>query len=123
MAAPLAVNLRIMRNKNLWRALAVGFCALVFFFALHAKTALYNNGALGKLTPSTSSKLWTSGQKMEAPPVSVNTGVLLWIAALLLLQPSLRRLLPISNTLFVRPPGNLPLSERHRFLRPPPALL
>ncbi|MGA2905581.1 MAG: hypothetical protein ABSD98_17280, partial [Candidatus Korobacteraceae bacterium] len=61
-----ALNLRIMQNKTLWRAMPVAFCALVFFFALHAKTAVYNAGPAGKLTPSTACKLWSSGQKMQA---------------------------------------------------------
>jgi hypothetical protein len=94
----------------------------VFFFALHAKTSLYNNGTPAKLTPSTASKLWTSGQKMEAQPLAASSAVLFWIAALFLLQPNSRRPLPIRNTVFVPAPRNLALRHLHRFLRPPPVI-
>ena len=122
MASPLAVNLRIMQNKHLWRAFGVAFCALVFFFALHAKTAVYNNGAPAKLTPSTSCKLWTSSQKMETPSLGVSGGVLFWMAALLLLTLYLRRHVCVCSAFLVPPPGILPLRHLSRFLRPPPVL-
>ena len=121
MVSPLAVNLRIMRNKNLWRAFAVAFCALVFFFALHAKTAVYNGGAPPRLTPATACKLWTSGQKMQAQP-QVSTGVLLWITALFLFERYFERSLHVCHAFLSPPPSKLPLRHSHRFLRPPPVL-
>ena len=45
----------------------VALCVLVFMFALHAKTAVYNGGAPAKVTPSTASKLWLNGQKDGSP--------------------------------------------------------
>ena len=52
----------IVQKETLWRTLAVLVCALVFFFALHAKTSIYNGSGVN-VTPSTSSKLWLGGQK------------------------------------------------------------
>ena len=54
-----------MQHERLWRGLLLMLCALVFMFALHAKTAVYNGSAPAKVTPSTASKLWLNGQKME----------------------------------------------------------
>lgn len=111
-----------MQNKQLWRVIAVGFCVLVFFFALHAKTAVYNNGAPVKLSPSTSSKLWPSGEKMQSRPSVVDNGVLLWMAAFCLLQPYFGRGPRVRRVFIVPHTSNLPLRHLHRFLRPPPVL-
>lgn len=122
MSSFLVVNLRLKQNKASWRTLAIVFCALVFFFALHAKTAVYNNGAPARLTPSTSSKLWSSGQKMETTSFASDGGVLLWMALFCLLQPYFRRE-PRAHSAFRAPsPSDLPLRHLHRFLRPPPVL-
>jgi hypothetical protein len=114
------VNLRIMQNKVFWRTLALAFCALVFFFALHAKTSVYN-GSSANVTPSTASKLWVSGQKMEThAPESATGGVLFWMSVLCLfgLYFHSER---IFESAFLEPaPCNLPLRHLHRFLRPPP---
>ncbi len=109
-----------MQNKTLWRALSVAFCVLVFFFALHAKTAVYNGGAPAKLTPSTASKLWTSGQKMELRSFAVGSGVLLCMALFCLFELYFRREPRVCNAYLVPPPSNLRLRHLHRFLRPPP---
>ena len=119
---PLSVNLRIMQNKGLWRALAIAFCALVFFFALHAKTAVYSGGASAKLTPSTACKLWPSGQKMEAQSFSAGGGVLFWMSVLCLFGPFFRREPRVNSAFLAPPPYYLPLRYLHRFLRPPPVL-
>jgi len=116
------VILRLRQNKTAWRTLAIVFCALVFFFALHAKTAVYNHGAPAKLTPSTSSKLWSSGQKMETGPFASDGGRLLWMALFCLLQPYFRRE-PRTHSVFLPPPpSDRQLRHLHRFLRPPPVL-
>ncbi len=111
-----------MQNKKLWRAMSVAFCALVFFFALHAKTAAYNRGALAKLTPSTASKLWLSGQKMEAQLFATGSEVLLWMAVFCLFEPYFPRDPRVRSAFLAPPPRNLPLRFLHRFLRPPPVL-
>jgi hypothetical protein len=116
------VNLRIKQSKALWRAVAIAFCALVFFFALHAKTAVYNDGAPAKLTPSTSCKLWSSGQKMEAQSLRAGGPVLFWMAVLCFFTPFVRREPGLSSVFVAPPPSNLPLRYLHRFLRPPPVL-
>jgi hypothetical protein len=96
------------------------FCALVFFFALHAKTAVYRGVSQPKITPSTASKLWAGGEKVEgrflAPP-SVSPSWLICLALLgLCLYPKRR----FQDALVVPPPRNLRLRHLHRFLRPPP---
>jgi hypothetical protein len=118
-----AVNIRIKQNQTLWRGLALFFCALVFFFALHAKTSVYNGAAPAKLTPSTSCKLWSSTQRLEAKSFATGNGVLLWMALFCLFEPYFRRE-PRAHSAFLVPfPSNLPLRHLHRFLRPPPVLV
>jgi hypothetical protein len=112
--------LQIMRNKTLWHVLLVMLCALVFFFALHAKTAVYNGGASVKLTPSTASKLWLNGQKMEVQSVEASGSALFWMAALCLFGAYFRRE-PALRSVFLAPsPRHLSLQFTGRFLRPPP---
>jgi hypothetical protein len=117
----LSVNPRVVQKKAPRHALSVALCLLVFFFALHAKTAMYNGGAPVKITPSTASKLWVSGQKIEVPP-AVDSGVpaLVWIAALFLYAPPLHRQPLVPGVFLIPPPSNLPSWHLQRFLRPPP---
>jgi hypothetical protein len=104
----------------LWRATLLWLCALVFFFALHAKVAVYNNGTPAKVTPSTASKLWLSGQKMEAQAPQSTGLVLFWIAFSCLFSLNLHRA-PKVRSAIARPlPNDLRLRHLHRFLRPPP---
>jgi hypothetical protein len=116
------VNLRILQNKALWRIVAFAFCVLVFFFALHAKTAVYNGGAPVKVTPSTSSKLWLSGNKVEIRSADLSSGAMLfWMTVLCLFQLYLYRAAPKLQTAFLTPPPRtFPLQQLHLFLRPPP---
>jgi hypothetical protein len=108
----------IMQKKTLWRTLAVLVCALVFFFALHAKTSLYNGSGVN-VTPSTSSKLWCS-QKIETQSVEANTGLLFWVTLLCLFSLFVQlEHLEYSESL-TPAHSNLPLRYLHRFLRPPP---
>ena len=60
------LNPRTKPGKILRAAVPVMFCVLVFFFALHAKTAVYGAASHSKVTPSTASKMWVSGQKMQS---------------------------------------------------------
>jgi len=102
-------------------AVPVLFCILVFFFALHAKTAVYGAAAQSRVTPSTASKLWVSGQKMEAriiPPQSAP--VLFWLAFLGLLGLLLVGQRRLQTAVVISPPSNLRIRHLHRFLRPPP---
>ena len=116
------VNLRTNQNKPWLRALTIAFCALVFFFALHAKTAVYNGGNSAKLSPATSSKLWSTGQKMETKSFATGSGALFWMALFCLFAPYLRPE-PRVHSAFVIPfPSTLRLRHLHRFLRPPPVL-
>jgi len=121
-----ALNLRIMQNKTLWHAVSVAFCALVFFFALHAKTAVYHDGTAGKLTPSTACKLWSSGQKMQAQSQTqsqsydASAGLLFWMAVLSLFTPYFHRQPRVHSAFGTPPASNLSLWYLHQFLRPPP---
>jgi len=108
------------RNKILCRAFIVLFCALVFFFALHAKIAVYNGGVAAKATPSTSAKLWTSSQKMEVPPLAYSTVTLFGCLFFALFGLNLRREPQLHGALSTPAPRNLRLRHLHRFLRPPP---
>ena len=87
----LAVNLRTMKTKMRWRAQLIMLCALVFMFALHAKTSVYSGTGPAKVTPSTASKLWLSGQKMEVQSVDSGSGMLFWMAVLCLVGLYLHR--------------------------------
>ncbi len=80
-----------MYDERFQRVLLLALCVLVFLFALHAKTAAYNGGAPAKVTPSTASKLWVSGQKMEAPPVEPGSSVLFCMIFLCLFALNLQR--------------------------------
>jgi hypothetical protein len=116
----LAVNLQTMKPKNLWRAQLITLCALVFMFALHAKTSVYHGSGATEATPSTASKLWLSGQKMEVQSVESGSGILFWMALLCLVGVYLHRKLRAQSTFLTPPPRNLPLRQVYRFLRPPP---
>jgi hypothetical protein len=116
----LAVNLQLKQNGTLWRALSVGFCVLVFFFALHAKTAVYGGGTPGRLTPSTTAKLWSGEQKMEVQTFDAGAGVLFCMAVLCLLEPLVRREVSVHSAFLAPPPRHQCLRYLHRFLRPPP---
>jgi hypothetical protein len=95
-------------------------CVLVFMFALHAKTAVYNGGAPAKATPSTASKLWLNGQKMEVGSIDSSNGVMFWITVLCLIGLYLHQELRVQSAFIPPAPRNLPLRQLHRFLRPPP---
>lgn len=116
------VNLRTNQNKAWLRALTVAFCALVFFFALHAKTSVYNGGKTAKLSPSTSCKLWSTGQKMETKSFATGSGVLFWMALFCLFAPNFRPETRAHSAFAIPFPSNLLLRHLHRFLRPPPVL-
>lgn len=115
------LKVRIKRSKILRVAVPVTFCVLVFFFALHAKTAVYGGAARAHETPSTASKLWVSGQKMEARVVPPESAPLFWAVFLGLLGLCLLSQPRVQNVLVVPSPSNLRLRHLRRFLRPPPA--
>jgi hypothetical protein len=114
------VNPRNMQNERLRRVLLLTLCALVFLFALRAKTEVYNGSAPAKMTPSTASKLWLSGQKMEVRSVDSGTGVIFWMVVLCLIGLYLHRELRVQGAFLTPPPKSLLLWQIHRFLRPPP---
>jgi len=114
------VSHRNLQNGMPLRALLLTLCALVFMFALRAKTEVYNGSAAAKVTPSTAAKLWVSGQKMEIQSIDSSSGVLFWMAVLWLVGLYLHRELRVQSAFLTQPPRNLPLWQTHRFLRPPP---
>jgi hypothetical protein len=112
-----------MYDERLRRALLLALCVLVFLFALHAKTAVYNGSAPAKVTPSTASKLWVSGQKMEIQPVdSATGGALFFVALLCVFGLYLHRERRVQSAFLIPPPRDFSLRYIHRFLRPPPVL-
>jgi hypothetical protein len=100
--------------------LLFALCALVFFFAWHAKTAVYSGGGPIKATPSTASKLWLNSEKLAVQSVAPTSSLLFWVAILCLCSGYLRRepLARIAD--LTPPPRETTLCDRHLFLRPPP---
>ena len=101
------------------RLLQVALCLLVFYFAFHAKTAAYGKGATPRSTPSTASKLWLGGQKLEVKP-SLPTAVFLWFAVLSLHGVYLRRQPAVLSPLRIAKARHLGLQDPGLFFRPPP---
>ena len=113
------MRLGIVQKEMVWRTLAVLVCALVFFFALHAKTSVYNGSGVN-VTPSTSSKLWLGGQKTPTHSLESNTGLLFWMAVLCSFILFVQRERLERTSPLVAAHSNLPIRYLHRFLRPPP---
>lgn len=99
------------------RLLLLLSCILLFYFAFHAKTAVYHNPS--HLDGSTSSKLWLNGGKLESD-VAVFDSLVLWALALLLLLPSIssKQAYPLLRVA----PVTVRSKKQYlaRFLRPPP---
>lgn len=114
------MSFAVMQRKTLWRTLAVLVCALVFFFALHAKTSMYTGSGVN-VTPSTSSKLWC-GEKInvETHSLESNVGLLSWMTVLCLFIVFVECEQLESSTPLTPAHSNLSLRYLHRFLRPPP---
>jgi hypothetical protein len=103
-------------------AMLLGMCALVFLFALRAKTSGYNGDAPPRVTPSTASKLWLNGQKMEVQSVDTNTAVGFWMTVVCLLGLFLHQEPRVRDLHLSPAPSHVALQYLHRFLRPPPVL-
>jgi hypothetical protein len=108
-------------HERLWRTPLLALCGLVFFFALHAKIAVYNGGAPVKATPSTASKLWINGQKMQVRSGDSSPSAL-FVVTLLCLYGMFLQSVGVQSVLLTAPPNDLTLRYRRRFLRPPPVL-
>jgi hypothetical protein len=109
-------------QERLWRALLLALCGLVFFFALHAKIAVYNGGAPVKATPSTASKLWVNGQKMQVRSDDSSPSALFVVTLLCLCGMFLQSVERVQSAVLTAPPNDRTLRYRRRFLRPPPVL-
>jgi hypothetical protein len=109
-----------MYDERLRRALLLALCVLVFLFALHAKTGVYNGGAPARVTPSTASKLWLSGQKMEVQPVDSAAGPLFFVVLLCVFALCLHSERYVQSDFLTAPSRNFSLRYVRRFLRPPP---
>ena len=106
-------------NPVFWRILLLLACVLVFSFALHAKTAVYERGSHPQA--STSSKLWLTGIKTEQPSTAPVVSLLFWFAAFLtclVCRQMERRYHAVCET---AAPELRRQQYLHRFLRPPPA--
>jgi hypothetical protein len=107
----------------MWRmAMLLSMCALVFMFALRAKTSGYNGDAPPRVTPSTASKLWLSGQKMEVQSVDTNTAVRFWMTVVCLFGLFLHQEPRVRDLLLTPAPSHFAMQYLHRFLRPPPVV-
>lgn len=100
----------------------LSMCALVFMFALRAKTSGYNGDAPPKVTPSTASKLWLSSQKMEVQSVDTSTAIQFWMTVVCLFALFLNCEPGVRDLHLIPAPSRVALQYLHRFLRPPPVL-
>ncbi len=115
------MNLRIMKNERLWRAILLTLCFLVFLFVMRAKTDVYKGNAPVKATVSTASKLRPTGQqKMEVRLADQGAGVLFWMAVVCFFGLALHRERHVPTAFLPIPVRTLILRHLHRFLRPPP---
>lgn len=106
-------------NKS-WRLPKIALCLLVFLFAFHAKTAVYGSGSIVKVSPSTSAKLWLSGQKLPPDPISQSGTLLLWVSVMLIGMRLQNRESLVTGDMRVVPLRHPGLQDLHRSLRPPP---
>jgi hypothetical protein len=109
-----------MNTNVLWRVQLIMLCALVFLFAFHAKTAVYKSGVPVNATPSTSSKLWLNGQKMEVRSVDFSATVMCWMVVLCLYGVYIYQDPLVRSAVSPPSPRNRRLLYLHRYLRPPP---
>ena len=114
-----AVISRSVHTERLWQTPVLALCGLLFFFALHAKIAVYGGPPL-KVTPSTASKLWANGQKMQGASVDSSPNALFWVASFCLCALCLNRVGRVQRVLITPYPADPTLRYRRRFLRPPP---
>ena len=114
------VSLQTVHNARLWRNLLLGLCGLVFFFALHSKTALYNGSAPVKVTTATASKLWLDGQKMQIRSVDSGSGALIWTAFFCLYGLNPHRDPVVQSVFLTEPAGARAIHYLRLFFRPPP---
>lgn len=116
------VDAQLAPTRKLRSAVTLLLCLLVFFFALHAKLAVYNGSAGAKATPSTASKLWAGGQKLEDRAHRYDSTPLLVFAVVWLCALCLRRECHVASPVVVPAADSLRRWHLHRFLRPPPFL-
>ena len=115
-----AMNCQPAQARRLWRTPIPALCGLVFFFALHAKIAVYNGGAPVKVTPSTATKLWLKAQKPEVLSLDSSSSALPWMTVPCVWNVYLQRERRVLSA-FPPPRSNkLALCHLHPFLRPPP---
>jgi hypothetical protein len=114
------VTIPTVHYKTFRCALLFALCALVFFFAWHAKTAVYNTGCPTKTTPCTAAKLWLNSEKMGARSVDLTSSPMLWMAVLCFYSVYMRRERLNRTAYLTPPPSNSTLCDLHLFLRPPP---
>jgi len=100
--------------------LLLAACAVVFFFAFHAKVGAYDHGLGAKPTAATASKLWLDGQKTEIPPLG-STLIVLWFAVIVLHHVPLCRAARTGEAVRKPAPARVSLLDAHSFRRPPPA--
>ena len=103
------------------RYVVLALCALVLLFAAKVKVSQYSGSSSHGPNPVAASKLWLNGQKME---LSAATTLQPVVCLAFLTFVSILLAAPQRPKPFAAAPSPRPLSrfERHRFLRPPPAV-
>ena len=94
--------------------------AVVFLFALQAKTGVYGSGPGVKATASTSAKMWLNGQRAEVEPTAPAGTLLIWFAILFFHYLYLHRKGEVQTGFRAPAPVRLRLLHWRRCLRPPP---
>ena len=110
------MDLPNVRKGIRWRGV---LCALVFLFAWQVKVVVYTGSSDAKATPVKYSKLWRSGQKMNAPALQSRSRVPVWTPVYGCLLSSLQS--TWVHTLLSPPPAR-DLARHHLpyFFKPPP---
>jgi len=94
--------------------------AVVFLFALQAKTGVYGSGPGTGVTSPTSAKMWLNGQRAEVEPTAPSGTVLVWFAILFFHYLYLHRKGEVQTVFRAPTPVRLRLLHWRRCLRPPP---
>lgn len=114
------VNSQTVHSERLWHTPVLALCGLLFFFALHAKIAVYNGDTPAKVTPSTAAKFWINGQKMQVRSFDSSPSALFSVALFCLSGLYPQSLGGVHSVVLTAPHNDRTRRYQRRFLRPPP---
>jgi hypothetical protein len=116
-----SVSFQTRNPREPWRVLLIVLAAaVVFLFALQAKTGVYGNGHGTGVTSSISAKMWLNGQRAEVEPTAQSGTLLIWFAILFIHYLYLHRKGDVQTLFRVPAPLRRSLLHWRRSLRPPP---